>query len=88
MGEKSRFESLSLRQRLDGNGQFKKRAAYLNFHGGGWVFGGLQIDHDFCKRVVDALDGNLFAFDVDYIGWLRKINIQFRWMIVGRFLTG
>lgn len=51
---------------VDGNGQFKKRAAYLNFHGGGWVFGGLQVDHDFCKRVVDGLDGDLVAFDIDY----------------------
>lgn len=43
-----------------------KRAAYLNFHGGGWVFGGLQVDHDFCKKVVDGLDGSLVAFDIDY----------------------
>ncbi|KAL1982492.1 hypothetical protein VTN96DRAFT_1283 [Rasamsonia emersonii] len=47
----------------DGN---KKRAAYINFHGGGWVFGDLSKDHDFCKRIVHALDGDLVAFDVDY----------------------
>ncbi|CAI7615927.1 unnamed protein product [Penicillium manginii] len=44
----------------------KKRAAYLNFHGGGWVFGGLQFDHEFCKRVVDGLEGECVVFDVDY----------------------
>ncbi|CAL5869047.1 uncharacterized protein PFLUO_LOCUS3275 [Penicillium psychrofluorescens] len=44
----------------------KKRAVYVNFHGGGWVFGGLAFDHDFCKRLVDRLDGDLVAFDVDY----------------------
>lgn len=52
--------------KLDDQGQPKRRAAYLNFHGGGWVFGGLQVDHDFCKRIVDGLDGELVAFDVDY----------------------
>ncbi|KAJ5258495.1 hypothetical protein N7524_010051 [Penicillium chrysogenum] len=41
-------------------------SAYVNFHGGGWVFGGLAYDHDFCKRVVHGLDGDLVAFDVDY----------------------
>lgn len=44
----------------------KKRAAYINFHGGGWVFGDLSKDRDFCKRIVHALDGDLVAFDVDY----------------------
>lgn len=52
--------------KVDENGYSKERAAYLNFHGGGWVFGGLQVDHDFCKRIVDGLDGDLVAFDVDY----------------------
>ncbi|KAL4956258.1 Alpha/Beta hydrolase protein [Aspergillus filifer] len=51
---------------LDDQGNAKKRAVYVNFHGGGWVFGGLATDHDFCKRVVDGLNGNLVAFDVDY----------------------
>ncbi|KXG54373.1 Alpha/beta hydrolase fold-3 [Penicillium griseofulvum] len=51
---------------LDTQGQPKRRAAYVNFHGGGWVFGGLAQDHDFCKRVVHGLDGYLVAFDVDY----------------------
>ncbi|KAJ5571418.1 Alpha/beta hydrolase fold-3 [Penicillium sp. DV-2018c] len=52
--------------KLDEQGQPKKRAAYINFHGGGWVFGGLAYDHDFCKRCVHDLDGDLVAFDVDY----------------------
>lgn len=51
---------------LDDQGQPKRRAAYVNFHGGGWVFGGLAYDHDFCKRVVHGLNGDLVAFDVDY----------------------
>lgn len=51
---------------LDEQGNPKKRAAYINFHGGGWVFGGLYYDHDFCKRVVHGLEGDLVAFDVDY----------------------
>ncbi|KAJ6151281.1 CAZyme family CE10 [Penicillium chermesinum] len=50
----------------DGNGQIMKRAAYVNFHGGGWVFGGLSTDHDFCKTLVHGLEGHLVAFDVDY----------------------
>ncbi|KAL2007522.1 hypothetical protein VTN00DRAFT_8960 [Thermoascus crustaceus] len=51
---------------LDDKGNPKKRAAYVNFHGGGWVFGDLNTDHEFCKRIVDALEGDLVAFDVDY----------------------
>ncbi|RHZ53753.1 hypothetical protein CDV55_101582 [Aspergillus turcosus] len=50
----------------NGQGNLKKRAAYVNFHGGGWVFGDLSVDHDFCKRLVHGLDGHLVAFDVDY----------------------
>ncbi|KAI9730221.1 MAG: hypothetical protein M1834_005985 [Cirrosporium novae-zelandiae] len=50
-----------------GGGEMKKkRGAYINFHGGGWVFGGLMVDHDFCKRIVHELDGEVVAFDVDY----------------------
>ncbi|KAH8807259.1 putative esterase [Xylogone sp. PMI_703] len=40
------------------------RPVYINFHGGGWVFGGLDTDFDFCKRIVQHLD--CVAFDVDY----------------------
>lgn len=50
----------------DGKGGSKKRGAYVNFHGGGWVFGNLESDHDFCKRIVDGLDGKMVAFDVGY----------------------
>lgn len=50
----------------DEQGRHKKRAVYINFHGGGWVFGNLSTDHDFCKRLVDGLDGHLVVFDVDY----------------------
>ncbi|KAJ5101094.1 hypothetical protein N7456_007146 [Penicillium angulare] len=52
--------------KLDAQGKQTKRGAYINFHGGGWVFGGLQADHDFCKTLVDGLAGDLVAFDVDY----------------------
>ncbi|KAL4993794.1 alpha/beta hydrolase fold-domain-containing protein [Aspergillus recurvatus] len=51
---------------LDDQGQPKKRAVYVNFHGGGWVFGNLATDHDYCKRLVDGLHGQLVVFDVDY----------------------
>lgn len=40
------------------------RPVYINYHGGGWVFGGLPVDFDFCKRIVRALD--CVVFDVDY----------------------
>jgi acetyl esterase/lipase len=50
----------------DSDGKPKKRGAYVNFHGGGWVFGGLAADHDFCKRIVHDLAGDVVAFDVDY----------------------
>lgn len=52
--------------KLDAQDKQKQRAAYINFHGGGWVFGNLGTDHDFCKTVVDGLNGGLVAFDVDY----------------------
>ncbi|KAL7955684.1 esterase [Trichoderma compactum] len=42
----------------------EKRPAYVNFHGGGWTFGGLTTDYDFCKRLV--LELGCVAFDVDY----------------------
>ena len=42
----------------------KPRAAYINYHGGGWVFGGLSVDDEWCKRVVNTL--GCVAFDVDY----------------------
>lgn len=40
------------------------RPVYVNFHGGGWVFGGLPTDFDFCKRLSHEL--GVVAFDVDY----------------------
>ena len=40
------------------------RPVYINFHGGGWVFGGLPTDFDFCKRLSHEL--GVVAFDVDY----------------------
>lgn len=41
-----------------------KRPVHVNFHGGGWVFGGLQTDFDFCKRI--AHEVGAVVFDVDY----------------------
>ena len=40
------------------------KPVYINFHGGGWVFGGLPTDFDFCKRVSHDVGG--VVFDVDY----------------------
>jgi acetyl esterase/lipase len=42
----------------------KPRPTYVNFHGGGWVFGGLFTDNDFCKRLSHEL--GVVCFDVDY----------------------
>ncbi|KAB8303632.1 hypothetical protein EYC80_005028 [Monilinia laxa] len=42
----------------------KPRPVYINFHGGGWVFGGLESDMEFCKRLVGEL--KCVVFDVDY----------------------
>lgn len=42
----------------------KARPAYINFHGGGWVFGNLETDADWCRRLVHDL--GCVAFDVDY----------------------
>ncbi|KAM5444534.1 hypothetical protein MaudCBS49596_007923 [Microsporum audouinii] len=50
----------------DAAGKEKKRGVYLNFHGGGWVFGGLFADHHVCKRIVHDLQGEVVVFDVDY----------------------
>ncbi|KAM0818343.1 putative Alpha/beta hydrolase fold-3 domain-containing protein [Seiridium cardinale] len=40
------------------------RPVYVNFHGGGWVFGGLFTDNDYCKRL--ALELQCVCIDVDY----------------------
>jgi hypothetical protein len=40
------------------------RPVYINFHGGGWVFGGLPTDFDFVKRLSHEL--GVVCFDVDY----------------------
>jgi hypothetical protein len=50
----------------DEQGRPKKRGVYINFHGGGWVFGSLDADHDFCKQIVHGLEGDVVAFDVAY----------------------
>ncbi|KAL4924780.1 Alpha/Beta hydrolase protein [Aspergillus undulatus] len=44
------FEPASI---LDEQGKPKKRAVYVNFHGGGWVFGNLATDHDLFPTAVD-----------------------------------
>ncbi len=40
------------------------RAVYMNFHGGGWVFGNLEVGFNFCKRMAIELD--CVTIDVDY----------------------
>ncbi|PGH03806.1 hypothetical protein AJ80_08619 [Polytolypa hystricis UAMH7299] len=52
--------------KLDGEGKQKNRGAYLNFHGGGWVFGDHEFGHDYLKRMVHDLDGEVVAIDVNY----------------------
>ncbi|KAF2087815.1 alpha/beta-hydrolase [Saccharata proteae CBS 121410] len=41
-----------------------KRPAFMNFHGGGWVFGGLHSDENFCTILAHRL--GCVAFDVHY----------------------
>lgn len=53
-----------VKKQLAEGAQETKRPVYINYHGGGWVFGDLETDHDFCKRLVHDLD--LISFDVDY----------------------
>lgn len=48
------------------DGKPKLRGAFVNFHGGGWVFGGLAMNHHVCKRIVHDLAGEVAVFDVDY----------------------
>ncbi|KAF7942773.1 uncharacterized protein EAE97_006227 [Botrytis byssoidea] len=52
----------------------KPRPAYVNFHGGGWVFGGLETDMEFCKRLVGEL--GCVVFDVDY-----RLAPEYQWPI-------
>jgi acetyl esterase/lipase len=40
------------------------RPAYVNFHGGGWVFGNLASDDPFCRRICREV--NCVCFDVEY----------------------
>jgi acetyl esterase/lipase len=40
------------------------KPAYINFHGGGWTFGNLELDDAFCRRV--AHEVGCVVFDVDY----------------------
>lgn len=42
----------------------KPRPVYMNFHGGGWVFGDLETGFNFCKRM--ALELGCVSLDVDY----------------------
>lgn len=51
-------------ERVEEGGIQGKRPAYMNFHGGGWVFGGLHSDHEFGKRLAHHL--GCVVFDVDY----------------------
>lgn len=52
----------------------KPRPVYINFHGGGWVFGGLESDMEFCKRLVREL--GCVVFDVDY-----RLAPEYQWPI-------
>ena len=41
-----------------------RRPIYINFHGGGFTFGDLEMDDPFCRRV--AREVGCVAFDVEY----------------------
>jgi acetyl esterase/lipase len=46
---------------IEKNGKYP---VYINYHGGGWVFGNLETDHDFCKRLAQEME--IVTFNVDY----------------------
>ncbi|PQE24653.1 AB hydrolase superfamily protein [Rutstroemia sp. NJR-2017a WRK4] len=67
IGEGEETRSITVRvfePKMDADGKGKKRPIYVNYHGGGWVFGGLETDFEFCKRLVNEL--GCVVFDVDY----------------------
>ena len=45
---------------------------YVNYHGGGWVAGGLLTDQRFCSRVVNEV--GCVVVDVDY-----RLAPEFPW---------
>ncbi|KKY24159.1 putative esterase [Phaeomoniella chlamydospora] len=55
---------ITVRVYLPGPVEEKERGAYINFHGGGWVFGGLANAEETLKRMV--MEVGCVAFDVDY----------------------
>lgn len=42
----------------------KNRPVYVNYHGGGWVFGGFVSDRSFCSKVANWV--GCVVVDVDY----------------------
>lgn len=40
------------------------RPVYINYHAGGWTFGGLQYNNPFCRRLTKEI--GCVCFDVDY----------------------
>jgi hypothetical protein len=70
------------------------RPTYINFHGGGWVFGGLATDFDLCKRL--AHEVGCVAIDVDYrLAPEHKFPIPvddcwtaFNWVSYNIFISG
>jgi acetyl esterase/lipase len=48
------------------------RPCYINFHGGGWVFGGFETDKRFCFRVCNVV--GCVVVDVDY-----RLAPEFPW---------
>ena len=41
-----------------------RRPVYINYHGGGWVFGGLATDKSFCSKICNSVA--CVVVDVDY----------------------
>jgi acetyl esterase/lipase len=42
----------------------KNRPVYINYHGGGWVFGGFSVDAAHCAKVCNQV--GCVVVDVDY----------------------
>lgn len=61
-----------------GNG--KQWPAYVNYHGGGWVFGDIETDVEFCKRI--AVEVGAVVFDIEYRcspEWKFPVPVEDSW---------
>jgi hypothetical protein len=63
----------------------ERRPVYINFHGGGWVFGGLARTMTFARDWCTNSAALLLMSTTDL---LRNLNILSRWMIAGPLSNG